>query len=123
MIRIEAKEGKDLDMKSEGIDPLWLLVILGPIGSIAGVAALLRSQSKLDRRAFFAALLNSGLLAVVVACGLFHYYGTQVVWLVISVSILSGLGGIALLDFILALARSVLTAWAGRYKDDSQDKD
>lgn len=107
-------------MKTEGIDPLWLLLILGPIGSLAGVAALLRSGQKLDKRAFFSAVLNSALFAIVVAVGIYHYFGTDKIWLVIGLSILSGLGGVTLLDFSLSLLREVVTAWVKRGQDDVQ---
>lgn len=105
-------------MKSEGIDPLWLLLILGPIGSLAGVAALLRSGQPLDKRAFFSAILNSALFAVVVAVGIYHYFGTDKIYLVIGLSILSGLGGVTMLDFCLALVREAITAWAKRGSDN-----
>lgn len=105
-------------MKTDGIDPLWLLLILGPLGSFAGLAALLRSGQPLTRRAFFSALLNSALFSIVVAVGVYHYFGTDKIWLVIGLSILSGLGGVTLLDFTLSLLREALTAWAKKGSSD-----
>lgn len=105
-------------MDNKGIDPLWLLLICGPLGSLAGYAALLRSGQPLDKRAFIASILNSGLLAIAIAVGVFQYLGTQNPWLVILLSILSGLGGMAMIDFALALFKetisAVIKAWANR---------
>ena len=94
--------GRLQTMKPESIDPLWLLVILGPLGSLAGCAALLRSGNALSKRAFWTAILNSGLMSVGVATLMFKIYGPEEIWLTISISIFSGLGGNAFIDFVLA---------------------
>jgi len=97
-----------IDPNDPQIHPLWLLVILGPLGSLAGCAALLRTGKDLDKRSFFSSILNSGLMAVVICAFIFYYYGTSNVWLPIALSILSGLGGIDLINFTLALAMKVM---------------
>ena len=95
--------GSRATMDQEGIDPLFLLLMLAPIGSLAGCAALLRSGQALSKRAFWTAILNSGLMATAIASGMFWHFGTDEAWLVISVSIFAGLGGTAAIDFMLAL--------------------
>ena len=93
-----------IDPQDPEIHPLWLLVILGPLGSLAGCAALLRSGNDLDRRTFCSAIINSGLMAVIICAFIFWHYGTSNIWLPIALSLLSGLGGIDLINFTLALA-------------------
>lgn len=102
-------------MKNSEIDPLWLLVILSPLGSLAGCAALLRSGQELTRRAFLTAILNSGLMAVAIGGLMFWHYGPTEVWLIVSVSIFAGLGGNAAIDFALA---AVLKVAERRTNDD-----
>ena len=102
-IPYDEKKEAAIKMSVPGIDPLHLLLILGPIGSLAGCAALLRSGQELSKRTFWTAVLNSGLLAVAIAAGMFWHFGTEETWLTISVSIFAGLGGTAVIDFFLAL--------------------
>ena len=89
-------------MSKPQIDPLWLLLILGPLGSLAGCAALLRSGQELTRRAFWTAILNSGIFSLGVATLMLWRFGTEEIWLTCSVSIFAGLGGNAAIDFALA---------------------
>lgn len=89
-------------MQKAPIDPLWLLLMLGPIGSIAGCAALLRSGGELTRRAFWTAILNSGLMSIAIGSAMVWKFGMTEVWLTVSVSIFAGLGGTAAVDFALA---------------------
>jgi len=95
--------GSRAKMEHQGIDPLYLLLLLAPLGSLAGCAALLRSGQELSKRAFWTAILNSGLMATAIASGMFWHFGTEEAWLTISVSIFAGLGGTAVIDFMLAL--------------------
>jgi hypothetical protein len=82
-------------------DILWLCLLLGGLGSLAGVAALLRSGNRLERRTFWAALLNSGMFALAMGALIFHQFGADQWLLATAVSVLSGLGGHALIDFTL----------------------
>jgi len=90
---------------TEEMDILWHCLIYGGLGSMAGVAALLRTNEPLDRRAFWAACLNSGLFSIAAGIGIIWNYGQQHFLLAVTLSILSGLGGNALIDFAFGLAR------------------
>lgn len=89
------------------IDPLWLLVMTGPLGSLAGCAALLRSGGELTKRAFWTAILNSGLMSLGIGTLMFWKYGESEMWLTIAVSIFAGLGGNAFIDFSLSLLMKI----------------
>ena len=97
-----------IDPNDPKIHPLWLLAILGPLGSLAGCAALLRSGKELDKRSFCSVILNSGMMAIVICTFVFWHYGTESVWLPIALSVLAGLGGIDLINFSLALLMKVM---------------
>ena len=90
---------------TEEMDILWQCLIYGGAGSIAGVAALLRTGDPLDRRAFWAAVLNSGMFSIAAGFGIVWHYGGQHFLLAVTLSILSGLGGNALIDFAFGMAK------------------
>tara|TARA_Y100000593_G_scaffold6755_1_gene12822 strand:- start:954 stop:1289 length:336 start_codon:yes stop_codon:yes gene_type:complete len=90
---------------NDEMDILWQCLIYGGAGSIAGVAALLRTNEPLDRRAFWAAVLNSGMFSIAAGIGIVWNYGEQHFLLAVTLSILSGLGGNALIDFMFGLAK------------------
>ena len=90
------------------IDLLWQCLLMGGLGSLAGLAALLRSSGKLDRRSFWASLLNSGMFSLAMAAMVFHHFGSEKWLLAIVVSALSGLGGHALIDFALGAIKLAL---------------
>jgi hypothetical protein len=85
----------------------WLLLVIFPTSSLAGLAALLRSGQKLNRRAVLSSLLNSGLFGVSVGAIMIHRYGMDSSHVILGISILAGLGGNALLDFSLELMRGL----------------
>lgn len=86
-------------------DP-WVLGLLSFFGaSLAGLTAELRSGRQLTRRSVVAALLHSGLWGVII----FLIGYTQMAdnkALLVALSLLSGIGGATVTDFILQLVRS-----------------
>ncbi len=88
-------------MRDDGVDKntLWMLLAIFPTCSFAGLAALLRTEQPITRRAIVAAALNSGLFGVAVAAAMIHRFGSEGIYLILSVSVLSGLGGNAAIDF------------------------
>lgn len=92
-------------------DHLILLAIF-PVCSVAGLAALLRSDRSITKRAVWSAVLNSGLIGVVVAALLIHQY--EMSPMVIGASILAGLGGNVVWEAILEMGLSWLRMKAGQ---------
>jgi len=98
---------------------LWQCLIAGGLGSLAGVAALLRSKEELGRRAFWAAALNSGLFSSCIASVLIWNIGSEHLLLAVAISILSGLGGYSLLDFTIGAARIAISRILNRNLPDN----
>jgi len=106
-------------MPEQNIDILWKCLIFGGFGSLAGVAALLRSGANLDRRAFWTAVLNSGLFSI--SAGLFiqYYLGPGHEIFAVVFAILSGLGGNALIEFAFGLAKIYMK---NKLRDERKNK-
>ena len=104
-----------MDLSTIGhVDILWQCLLLGGLGSIAGLAALLRAKGELlTKRAFFAALLNSGLFAIGMGIYVVHQLGSQNLPIAIALSILAGLGGSALIDFLIGALKIFVTKKLG----------
>jgi len=105
----------------EHADVLWLCLITGSIGSIAGVAALLRSSGELDRRAFWASILNSGMFSTGISAFTIWHMGSEHMLLAISLSILAGLGGNDLLVFSLGVLRLIIKGRSGIIEELKHD--
>ncbi len=74
------------------------------IASFAGLAALLRSKKVLTPRNVFSAMMNSGIVGMVVGLTWYQMFdGQEHVLFMICVSALAGLGGTSLLDFLLTV--------------------
>ncbi len=98
-------------MEAKRMDTRWiLLATLWPICSFAGLAALLRSEQPLTKRAVASAILNSGFFGVVVGAVMIHRFGSEALLLTFGIAVLSGLGGNTAVDFALELLRT----WAGK---------
>lgn len=104
----------------------WLLYVLFPVTSLAGLANLLRSGQPLTKRAICSVMLNSGLFGISVAAIMLHKFGSESLMLIVAVSILSGLGGNAAIDFGLATFKAVvrtMAAGATQTKTDTSSAD
>jgi hypothetical protein len=89
------------------MDDKWsILMILFPVCSFSGLAALLRSEQPLTRRAVASASLNSGLFGVAIGGLMIHKFGLDSLHIIIAISILAGLGGNASIDFANELWRA-----------------
>lgn len=91
----------------------FLISIILPTTSLAGLANLLRSDKKLTYRSVASVVLNSGLFGCAVAAAMLTKYGEEGALLIVAVSILSGLGGNALVDFCLEVIRSIIRKQSG----------
>ncbi len=101
-------------MKQEDIDPLLLLILMGPIGSIAGVATLLRGDVELNKRSFATAFLNSGLIATASSATAFGYFGECEIWVSVAAGIVAGLAGGKLIDAVISLSLGMVKWIADR---------
>lgn len=103
--------------------PLAIIsIIIFPLTSLAGLANLMKSGKPLEWRAVFSVALNSGLLGVCIATGMIHKFGTESLMMIICISVMSGLGGNAMIDFALETFKSVVRA-SLKTKSDSKGKE
>jgi len=101
-------------------DIFWQCVLMGGLGSVASVGALLRSPEELSRRKFWSAAINSGLFSVAIGMGTIWKIGNEHLLLAMTLSILSGLGGYSLLDIVLGTIRTLIISNASKYRDDEK---
>lgn len=88
-------------------DPIRVLIASFAISSFGGLAALLRSHSKLSWRSVFSALLYSGLMGLIIALLWYNYFnGAGNIYFLLGVSGLAGIGGTTVVDFIVQVAKS-----------------
>lgn len=78
------------------------------IASIGGIGALLRSGQEVTARLVLSALINSGLVGLVIALYMWHHYGGESPFLILCVSTLAGLGGASTIDLIFQFVRKKL---------------
>lgn len=98
-------------------DPYKLFTASYLLSSFAGLAALLRSGAPLSWRLGVSAFLNSGLFGVAVAMLWCELYGdVKYPWFVLSISILAGLGGTSLLDFVFQVIRESIKNYGDRFE-------
>ena len=72
------------------------------ISSFAGLASLLRSDKEITVRMVVSAMLNSGILGLVIALLWYNYYeGKGNIYFLLGVSGLAGIGGMSMLDFVV----------------------
>lgn len=96
-------------------DPYTLFGFAFGISSFAGLAALLRSGKSMSTRLIVSALLNSGLFGMAVAMCWRELYGdAKHPWFMLGVSLLAGLGGTSLIDFVFVAAKEALRLYATR---------
>jgi Trk-type K+ transport system membrane component len=86
------------------LDPLTLAITAAIVGALAGVAAFLRTAQHVTWRALISAALNAAALGSGMAMLLFSYFKDNT-WFLLGLCLLSGLGGMTLLGFVLAIIR------------------
>lgn len=102
-----------------GNDP-WLIGLISFFGaSFAGLANQLRSGKVLSTRAVAAAMLNSGFIGAIIALMGYQVFTDNLPYL-IGLSLLAGIGGATMLDFILTFFKKKvgLVIKIERSKDD-----
>ena len=105
-------------MATHDISPILLLACLGFLGAVAGTAALLRSDRDVNHRNFWSGALNSSLVSIGVATFMLWKF-PQELWLTVSASVFSGLGGNRFVELAVELGVIVLTRIAeGKNRDE-----
>ena len=97
------------DTTGEPLISSWLMfggVFL--VASIGGLAALLRGGQEISWRQVWSALLNSGLVGLVIGSVMWSRFGGADPFLIFGVAALAGLGGATTLDLMLQFARRKL---------------
>lgn len=74
------------------------------LSSFAGIASMLRSDTKITRRAFFAAFMYSGALGTAMFLFLFDHFDGHLETL-IGLCGLAGIGGVSVVDAVVQLAK------------------
>jgi hypothetical protein len=87
-------------------------LLAGSLGSLGGVAALLKGEDQLTGRSFWAGLLGGFLLGVGICALVFHFYGPQHSPLSIMLSAFAGLGGWTFIDFTVGLLKTIAKKWS-----------
>lgn len=86
------------------LDTLKLLLSAFGTSSFAGLAALLRSGKPVTVHSVLSAMLNSGLMGLGMFLVLYKHFEDNIL-LLVGTCILSGLGGMTLLDFCIELTK------------------
>ena len=93
----------------DALDPMKTFATATGLGSVAGLAYLLRSGKPLTRVSVLSAIINSGMTSLVIALMWWKYYsGDGNEYFLVGVSTLAGLGGASVTDFLVqALKRQI----------------
>lgn len=106
---------------NDKLTPLQVFLLCFGISSLAGIAALLRSNKQLTARTIASASLYSGLFGLVIGLIWYNYFAPTNLFFLIGVSGLAGLGGVSLLDVLLQLIASGLKIRISVEADDEDD--
>lgn len=87
-------------------DPIWLFIATFLMSSFAGLASLLRSGKNISTRSATSAMLNSGLLGLAFSLIWYKYYFIDNIYFLVGISLLAGLGGNTIIDFVLEVLRN-----------------
>lgn len=88
----------------DDLDPMKTFASASGLGSLAGLAYLLRSGKELTRTAIASAMINSGLTSLAIAFLWFNYYREQNnTYFLLGICTLAGLGGASVTDLLVTL--------------------
>lgn len=107
---------------NDKLTPLQVLICCFSIASLAGIAALLRSNKELTIRTIASAALYSGLFGLVIGLIWYNYFAPANLFFLVGVSGLAGLGGVSLLDVILQLITNGVNVRISLNDEDEEDK-
>lgn len=92
----------------DGMPPIWIALAMIPLGALAGLAMLLRSNEEITPRELAAAMLNSSLFSVVVFMICHNRLGDGGMEYLVGLSVLAGFGTNTLLGAAIKSMESVL---------------
>lgn len=99
-------------------DPVRLVSYTFAASSLAGLAALLRSGQEITPRQLAAATLSAGLLGAGIMLVWWDWMDGRYPWFMLGVSLLAGLGGVNMLEFVIQLVQSAARAYVMRAADN-----
>lgn len=85
----------------EKISEVAIFITAFAISSFAGLAALLRSGRSISTVAVVSAMLNSGMMGLVI-CLLWYNYFKDNAYFLVGMCILAGFGGMSVIEFLAA---------------------
>lgn len=88
----------------DDLAPLWVFASAFFVSALAGLAAVLRSTAQLTTLGVTSNVLNSGLMGLGISL-LWYTKFKDNVYLLIGICVLSGLGGVTTVEFIVAAIR------------------
>lgn len=87
----------------DSVHMTFAFIFLG--GSLGGLAALLRTNKNLSWRNIVSAMLNSGIITLVIGLVWYKQYAETNLYFLLGVSLLAGLGGATTIDFVTLYIR------------------
>ena len=97
-----------IDFLSRASNEPWVIGMLAFLGaSFAGLSQQLRAGKELTWRAIAAAMLNSGFIGAILALIGYKTFADNLPYL-IGISLLAGIGGASMLDFLLLMLKQRL---------------
>lgn len=90
------------------MEPMKVFASIFLLAAVGGVAALLRSKTRITARLVISACLNSGLIGLVIALIWYSQYKDTNLWFLIGISVLAGLGGNTTIGFVMLYVRRKL---------------
>jgi len=109
--------------------PLQVLISAFSISSLAGLAALLRSEKQLSIRVVLSTILYSGMSGVIIALIWYRHFGSAgngegSIFFLLGISGLAGIGGTTMLDFVVEVIKKggINITFAPGEKQDDQDE-
>ena len=119
-MRIMPLENNDPATVSSSWEPLKIFVTVFLLGGLAGLAALLRSQEELSRKAICGAIINSAFLSLIVAMVWWNKYQETNFFFLMGISILAGFGGNTTIGVIIAFTQKKFNINIGNPTDEQK---
>lgn len=94
----------DMSSLKAHVEPLKIMGAIFVVCSLGGLASLLRSDKPITVRLVMSALLNSGLIGLVIALVWWNSYKDTNLYFLTGVSLLAGMGGATAIDFLYQFA-------------------
>lgn len=88
----------------DNVDPMTTFASASGLGSLAGLAHLLRSGKPISVRNILSTILNSAISSLVIALIWFSYFrANDNIYFLVGISALAGLGGTSVADLLVTI--------------------